>query len=150
MSRDPDLCPITSNRTQIWISSVVPPFLEIWRKRESVLFSDTLWVPWHTGDTYLCIKDIKKCILHDRSPFNILIIITPTNKYPTSHILIYIQLCSSAWFDFLLTQSLMVICLFTERLHNLSNSTLVVDIPRFQPVPFSSKLIECLMPVVWW
>jgi len=61
---------ITSYRTQIWISSVVPPFLEIWvrRKRERVLFSDTLWVPWHTRDTYLCIKYIKKCILHDRRP----------------------------------------------------------------------------------
>ena len=61
---------ITSYRTQICISSVVAPFLEIWvrRKRERVLFSDTAWVPWHTGNTYLCIKDIKKCILHDGTP----------------------------------------------------------------------------------
>ena len=61
---------ITSYRTQIWISSVVAPFLEIWvrRKRERVLFSDAAWVPRHTGDTCWCIKDIRKCILHDRSP----------------------------------------------------------------------------------
>ena len=63
---------ISSYRTQIWINSVVPLSLEIWvrRKRERVLFSDTLWVPWHTGDTCWCIRDIKKCILHDRSPLN--------------------------------------------------------------------------------
>ena len=50
-----------------------PVFLKIWvrRKRERVLFSDAAWVPRHRGvDTYLCIKDIKKCILHDRSPLS--------------------------------------------------------------------------------
>ena len=30
-------------------------------KREGCVF-------WHTGDTYSCIKDVQKCILHDRSP----------------------------------------------------------------------------------
>ena len=65
-----------SDQGSIWISSVVPPFLEILvrRKRERVLFSDTV-CPWHTGDTYLCIKDIKKCILHDRSPLRLKFIV---------------------------------------------------------------------------
>jgi len=56
----------------VCIRSVGAPFLDIWvwRKRERVVFSDTWWVPWHTGDTYSCIKDVQKCILHDRSPLN--------------------------------------------------------------------------------
>ena len=56
----------------VFIRSVSAPFLEIWvwRKRERVVFSDTWWVPWHTGDTCSCIKDVQKCILHDRSPLN--------------------------------------------------------------------------------
>ena len=60
----------------VFIRSVAAPFLEIWvwRKIERVVFSDTWWVPWHTGDTYSCIKDGQKCILHDRSPLSIEIV----------------------------------------------------------------------------
>ena len=54
----------------VFIRSVAAPFLDIWvwRKIERVVFSNTWWVPWNTGDTYSCIKDVQKCILHDRSP----------------------------------------------------------------------------------
>ena len=56
--------------SQIYKKSGSAPFLEIWVrwKRERVVFLETLWVSLHTGDTYLFIKDIKKCILHNRWP----------------------------------------------------------------------------------
>ena len=64
---------------QIWISfyqircSPVFRDLGMEENREGCVF----WhlVPWNTGDTYSCIKDVQKCILHDRSPLNKVMII---------------------------------------------------------------------------
>ena len=53
------------------------------------------WVPWNTEDTYSCIKDVQKCILHDRSPLTshqgprkrkcLKYYYGPHNKYITEH-----------------------------------------------------------------
>jgi len=63
---------VTSQSDQNLISSFSDRFLYKWirTKRKRIFFPGTFQISYHSRDTYLWIKDMKKWILHNRWPLN--------------------------------------------------------------------------------